>query len=158
MSAKNTPAGGRLRAAQHGGGLIHPEVDRLFSEYHRLPTDDARAGFADKWVRLIQARMGPTLGIQDRLLAIIRTKELYRNPSYMEDGRSYETWEEYLAQVAPEIEEPLRCGACGTPGDLVRVDESNFCCAACWVEHGLDRLFSLSFADARQLLNEESLS
>lgn len=92
-------AKGRMRAASRGGGLIMDEVTEILNDFRRLNNEDARAAFADKWVRLASDRLEYTWPVLYELLRIIRDRKLYEVAERMEDRQARGSFEEYLEQV-----------------------------------------------------------
>lgn len=82
-----------------GGGLVTSECEQILREFHRFDSEDARAAFADKWIRITARQMDVTWTVFYELLRIIRDRRLYENTSYMADKKSRLSFEEYWDQV-----------------------------------------------------------
>jgi hypothetical protein len=90
---------GRGRASQSGGGLRTPQCDEILRDFYRFKEKSARAAFADEWVRLMARQLDRSWVVLYELLALIRSDRIYENASYMADGKTCSSFEEYWKQV-----------------------------------------------------------
>ncbi len=80
-------------------GVRDPEIRDLIAGFHRLNTDEARAVFADRWIRLASDRLDDTWPALYELLRLVREKELYRNPSWNESKTAYDSFDDYFTET-----------------------------------------------------------
>jgi hypothetical protein len=60
---------------------------------------EARAAFADGWIRIASDEMDETWVLLYELLRIVRDQQLYANPEYMADDRPRASFQEYWEEV-----------------------------------------------------------
>jgi hypothetical protein len=96
---KQGVANGRMWAAQVGGGVNCHRHSEVLQEFKKLNSVEARAAFADKWIRLASRSMDETWVAYYELLEIIRDQALYADPSYMEDRQPRASFEDYWIEV-----------------------------------------------------------
>jgi hypothetical protein len=96
---QDTIAKGRFQGSTKGGGILVPEHEEILRDFRRLNTEDARAAFADRWVRLATERLDVTWPVLYELLRVIRDRKLYENARAMEGKQSLASFEEYWDQV-----------------------------------------------------------
>lgn len=86
-------------AASIGRALMDVRWREAMDDFRRLDSDEARAAFADKWVRLVSSRLDETWPLFYELLRIIRDRKLYEHPSFMTDRKPRASFEEYWGHV-----------------------------------------------------------
>src|SRR5262245_38833110 len=100
--APDTVATGRMAASQSPVGLLHPDLDEPLADFQRLNTVEARAAFADRWLVRSARRLEEVWPMLYELLRIIRDGELYAQPGYLEQGRTYPDFKAYFEDVVKQ--------------------------------------------------------
>lgn len=78
---------------------MHPEARDMLAQIRRLGSDEAKAVFADHWIRNVADRLDDTWPALYELLRIVRDKELYRDPNWNEAKVSYASFAAYFTDV-----------------------------------------------------------
>ena len=92
----DTVATGRMGASWSAVGLLHPDVAEALADFHRLNTDEARAAFADRWLRRASRRLEEAWPVIYFLLRLMREEELYNRPGYLEQDQVFPDFKSYF--------------------------------------------------------------
>ncbi len=90
---------GRGEAASiYPGWELSANVSYVFSRIQTLNTDEARAAFADKWIGLCAQSIDTAWVVCYQLLSIIKEKQMYKIPQWMEGNKTYDSFSDYFEQ------------------------------------------------------------
>jgi hypothetical protein len=100
---RDTVAKGRGKASRSGKGILDPRLSEVMREFQSFESEDAKAAFAHRWVTLAADRLNETWPVFYQLLALIKKRELYRNPDWIfapgeKNRRAYSSFEEYFEE------------------------------------------------------------
>lgn len=93
----------RLHPATHGharmlatttGIIGHEFREKVLSEYWQLNSQEARAGFARSWLKVIAIKLKDTIPILYDLAHLVREHNLYKTEQFS-DAEVFATFEEY---------------------------------------------------------------
>lgn len=88
---------GRGEAASiYPGWEPSANVTYVFNRFHALNTDEARAAFADKWIGLCAQSLDTAWVVCYQLLSVIKGKEMYKLPHWMEGNKTYDSFKDYF--------------------------------------------------------------
>ncbi|GEM_PF-2373012 len=71
-------------------------VTYVFNRFYALNTDEARAAFADKWIGLCAQSLDTAWVVCYQLLNVIKGKEMYKLPHWMEGNKTYDSFKDYF--------------------------------------------------------------
>jgi len=95
----HNPIYGRGEAASiYPGWELSANVSYVFSRFQTLNTDEARAAFADKWIGLCAQSIDTAWVVCYQLLSIIKEKQMYKIPQWMEGNKTYDSFSDYFEQ------------------------------------------------------------
>ena len=86
-------------ASSHAGGLDSMVRKAIFEFNHRLTTDEARAAYADRFIRMTAATMEKSWGMFYEMIRVVRDCELYRKPVFMDEQQAFDSFEDYWSRV-----------------------------------------------------------
>lgn len=83
-------------ASIYPGWEVPANISYVFNQFQVLNTDEARAAFADKWIGLCAQSLDTAWVVCYRLLSIIKEKEMYKIPHWMEGNKTYSSFKDYF--------------------------------------------------------------
>lgn len=96
---KHSMAHGHTRAAQGSVGLLDPAMRDVLWDFKQLNTDEARAAFADKWLRLTSARLTEAWPMVYELLRCMRDHQWYTRQELLDKPQHFETFAAYFETI-----------------------------------------------------------
>ncbi len=88
---------GRGEAASiYPGWELPANVSYVFDRFQTLNTDESKAAFADKWIGLCAQSLDTAWIVCYKLLSLIKEKEMYKIPHWMEGNKTYDSFKDYF--------------------------------------------------------------
>lgn len=92
-------------ASTYPGWELPANISYVLNQFQALNTDEARAAFADKWIGLCTQSLDAACTVCYRLMSIIKEKEMYRIPHWMEGNKTFDSFKDYFEH---RFQKPLK--------------------------------------------------
>lgn len=94
--SQNATYGRGEAASTYPGWDLPANVSYVLDRLQALNTDEAKAAFADKWIGLCAQSLDTAWIVCYTLLSIIKEKEMYKIPHWMEGNKTYDSFNDYF--------------------------------------------------------------